>query len=174
VHEAYLRLAGNGTEPHWYSRGHFFAAAAEAMRRLLVEQARRKRRVRPGGGRIRIDLKDLDVEAERGSDDLLALDEALLRLTAEESAAAEGRQAPLLRGAHGRAGRGGTGHLLAHGEPALGLCKGLALPATERAGPWAHDSVPAEQLLPRSTFVSNAPASVRRRTGGCLLAQKRM
>jgi RNA polymerase sigma factor (TIGR02999 family) len=89
VHEAYLRLVGNGTDPHWNGRGHFFAAAAEAMRRLLVERARRKRRVRHGGGRTRFDLDDLDVEAERGADDLLALDEALQRLTAEEPTAAE-------------------------------------------------------------------------------------
>ena len=89
VHEAYLRLVGNGAEPHWNSRGHFFAAAAEAMRRLLVERVRRKRRVRHGGGRARIDLENLDVEAERGADDLLALDDALQRLFAEEPAAAE-------------------------------------------------------------------------------------
>ncbi|MEO6594122.1 MAG: ECF-type sigma factor [Planctomycetota bacterium] len=89
VHEAYLRLVGNGAEPHWNSRGHFFAAAAEAMRRLLVERARRKRRIRHGGGMARIDLENLDVEAERGADDLLALDEALQRLTAEEPSAAE-------------------------------------------------------------------------------------
>jgi RNA polymerase sigma factor (TIGR02999 family) len=89
VHEAYLRLLGNGAEPHWNSRGHFFAAAAEAMRRLLVEQARRKRRVRHGGEQVRIELEGLEVEAERGTDELLALDEALLRLTAEEPTAAE-------------------------------------------------------------------------------------
>src|SRR5712671_4728328 len=84
VHEAFLRLVGNGAELHWNSRGHFFAAAAEAMRRLLVERARRKRRVRHGGGRARIDLDSLDVAAEQAADDLLALDEALERLTAEE------------------------------------------------------------------------------------------
>ena len=89
VHEAYLRLVGNGAEPHWNSRGHFFAAAAEAMRRLLVEQARRKHRVRHGGGQLRIDVEDLDVEAQRGVDDLLALDEALQQLTAEQPTAAE-------------------------------------------------------------------------------------
>jgi RNA polymerase sigma factor (TIGR02999 family) len=89
VHEAYLRLVGNRAEPHWNSRGHIFAAAAEAMRRLLVEQARRKRRVRHGGGRVRIEVGNLDVEAERGADDLLALDEALQRLTAEEPTVAQ-------------------------------------------------------------------------------------
>ena len=84
-----MNTVGNGAEPHWYSRGHSFAAATQAMRRLLVERARRKRRVRHRGGRARIDLEDLDVEAERGADDLLALDEALKRLTAEEPTAAE-------------------------------------------------------------------------------------
>jgi RNA polymerase sigma factor (TIGR02999 family) len=89
VHEAYLRLVGKGAESNWNSRGHFFAAAAEAMRRLLIERARRKRRVRHGGGRAHIDLENLDVEAERSADDLLALDEALQQLTTEEPAAAE-------------------------------------------------------------------------------------
>src|SRR5689334_14731448 len=51
VHEAYLRLVGNGGEPHWTSRGHFFAAAAQAMRNILVDNARRKRRPKHGGGR---------------------------------------------------------------------------------------------------------------------------
>ena len=89
VHEAYLRLVGTGAGPRWNSHGHFFAAAAEAMRRLLVERARRKRRVRHGGGRDRIDLEHLDVEVEPVADDLLALDDALQHLTAEEPTAAE-------------------------------------------------------------------------------------
>src|SRR5262249_8743363 len=58
VHEAYLRLVGTGDGPHWDSRGHFFAAAAEAMRRILVEKARRKRRLRHGGGWQRVELTD--------------------------------------------------------------------------------------------------------------------
>src|SRR5271166_2870203 len=58
VHEAYLRLVGQAPDQHWDHRGHFFAAAAEAMRRILVEQARRKRRVRHGGGKERVDLED--------------------------------------------------------------------------------------------------------------------
>jgi RNA polymerase sigma factor (TIGR02999 family) len=89
VHEAYLRLVGNGEEPHWNSRGHFFAAAAEAMRRLLVEKARRKSRARHGGGRARMDLEGLDVVAAEATDSLLSLDESLQRLTAEEPAVAE-------------------------------------------------------------------------------------
>jgi RNA polymerase sigma factor (TIGR02999 family) len=88
VHEAYLRLVGEEEDRHWNSRGHFFAAAAEAMRRILVENARRKRRLRHGGGRQRIDLDGLDA-GEESSDDLLALDEALDRLAAEEREVAE-------------------------------------------------------------------------------------
>jgi RNA polymerase sigma factor (TIGR02999 family) len=80
VHEAYLRLVGANPEQPWNSRGHFFAAAAEAMRRILVEQARRKQRVRHGGGRQRIDLDEACAVVQPPSDDLLALDEALTRL----------------------------------------------------------------------------------------------
>jgi RNA polymerase sigma factor (TIGR02999 family) len=84
VHEAYLRLVGPGEERHWDSRGHFFAAAAEAMRRILVEQARRKQRVRHGGGRKRIDLDEACSVVQPPADDLLALDEALTRLAARD------------------------------------------------------------------------------------------
>ena len=88
VHEAYLQLVGDEPDRTWNGRGHFFAAAAEAMRRILVESARRKRRLRHGGDCRRIDLDTLDLAAETPSDDLLALDEALERLTAEEPTAA--------------------------------------------------------------------------------------
>ena len=88
VHEAYLRLVG-GQNPNWKSRGHFFAAAAEAMRRILVESARRKKRLRHGGGRQRIDLDKLDVASEARSDQLIALDAALDRLAAEDKPKAE-------------------------------------------------------------------------------------
>jgi len=89
VHEAYLRLVDVEQAQRWNSRGHFFAAAAEAMRRILIDHARRKGRVRHGGGRARIDLENLPIEAEETGDDLVALDEALQRLTAEEPVAAE-------------------------------------------------------------------------------------
>jgi RNA polymerase sigma factor (TIGR02999 family) len=89
VHEAYLRLAGAGAEAHWNGRGHFFAAAAEAMRRILVESARRKGRRKHGGGRARIDLDGLEVAAPEKGDDLLALDEALSQLGATDPQAAE-------------------------------------------------------------------------------------
>jgi RNA polymerase sigma factor (TIGR02999 family) len=89
VHEAYLRLVDVNQTQHWNSRGHFFAAAAEAMRRILIEQARHKQRQRHGGGRQRLNLDQLDVADEGTSEAVLALDEALERLAREEPAAAE-------------------------------------------------------------------------------------
>jgi RNA polymerase sigma factor (TIGR02999 family) len=88
VHEAYLRLVGGSQPQDWSGRGHFFAAAAEAMRRVLVERARRKGRVRHGGGRKRVDLDPVAAPAPDSDDDLLALDEALTRLAASDPAAA--------------------------------------------------------------------------------------
>jgi RNA polymerase sigma factor (TIGR02999 family) len=79
VHEAYLRLVGGG-DHRWDSRGHFFAAAAEAMRRIVVEAARRKNRVKHGGGRVRDDVELADLPTRLPPDDILALDEALGRL----------------------------------------------------------------------------------------------
>jgi RNA polymerase sigma factor (TIGR02999 family) len=88
VHEAYLRLVGAEQAQAWNSRGHFFAACAEAMRRILVENARRKQRHKRGGGRRRVSLGDLPA-AERSPEDLLVLDDAFTRLAAEDAAAAE-------------------------------------------------------------------------------------
>src|SRR5262245_43784849 len=85
VHEAYVRLTGtSGQETDWDSRRHFFAAAAEAMRRILVERARRKKRHRHGGGRQRVELEVAESLVQAPSEDLLALDEALTRLTAHD------------------------------------------------------------------------------------------
>ncbi len=85
VHEAYLRLVGHGEERHWDNRGHFFVAAAEAMRRILVENARRKRSLKRGGDRQRLDLNlEQPAEGERSAP-LLALDEALDRLEARDA-----------------------------------------------------------------------------------------
>jgi RNA polymerase sigma factor (TIGR02999 family) len=89
VHEAYVRLVDRDKAQHWNSRGHFFAAAAEAMRRILVENARRKRRVKHGGGRQRIALDEACPVVEPPSDDLLALDEALTRLAERDPVRAE-------------------------------------------------------------------------------------
>jgi RNA polymerase sigma factor (TIGR02999 family) len=87
VHDAYMRLVGDASTRHWNGRGHFFAAAAEAMRRILVEQARRKARHKHGGGMIRVELPD--PVADDSDRQLLALDDALARLADEDSLAAE-------------------------------------------------------------------------------------
>ena len=88
VHEAYLRLVGVGQGQHWDHRGHFFAAAAEAMRRILVDAARRKQAIRHGGGRRRVELHDHH-RITQSPDGLLALDDALTRFASEEPAKAE-------------------------------------------------------------------------------------
>jgi RNA polymerase sigma factor (TIGR02999 family) len=80
VHEAYLRLVNSATTVNWNGRGHFFAAAAEAMRRILVENARRKQQIRRGGDLQRVPLDAVQVEADAPTDDLVALDESLHRL----------------------------------------------------------------------------------------------
>jgi len=88
VHEAYIRLVGD--ESHsWNSRGHFFAAAAEAMRRILIENARRKRRLKRDESRGRTNLADAAVAIDKTVDDLLALDEALAKLTQEDPVKAD-------------------------------------------------------------------------------------
>ena len=89
VHEAYLRLVGTRDSQHWNSRGHFFAAAAEAMRRILVEQVRRKKRIRHGGELQRIDLDDQLAVSDAAGRNLLALDEALERLSVDQPEAAQ-------------------------------------------------------------------------------------
>jgi RNA polymerase sigma factor (TIGR02999 family) len=81
VHEAYLRLVGH-EDPAWNSRGHFFAAAAQAMRQILVDQARRKRAAKHGGDRQRLDADEVDLPIAPPSDDVLALNQALERLRA--------------------------------------------------------------------------------------------
>jgi RNA polymerase sigma factor (TIGR02999 family) len=89
VHEAYLRLVDGEKAQHWDSRGHFFAAAAEAMRRILVERARRRGRIRHGAGLRRVDLFDQEVPAPADDGQIVLLDEALTRLAAVRPQAAE-------------------------------------------------------------------------------------
>jgi RNA polymerase sigma factor (TIGR02999 family) len=90
VHEAYLRLVESGDpQQEWNSRGHFFAAAAEAMRRILVDNARRKHRQKRGGGRAPVALDALDVAGPETSDDLVALDEALTLLAEADPQSAQ-------------------------------------------------------------------------------------
>ena len=88
VHEAYLRLTGEDRERLWDSRGHFFAAAAEAMRRILIEQARRRHAAKRGGQRQRVELSESDLATSMPDDELLALNDALEQLATADPAAA--------------------------------------------------------------------------------------
>ena len=103
VHEAYLRLFGGPLEcqsdpQHWDSRGHFFAAAAEAMRRVLIENARRKKRLKHGGGRQQVELLDRDLARCDAPDELLALDAALAKLAREDPPIAQVAQLRIFTG----------------------------------------------------------------------------
>lgn len=89
VHEAFVRLVDTDSVQHWKTRGHFFGAAAEAMRRILVEKARRKSRIKHGGDRVREAIDLVEIEAAEPREDLVALDAALNRLAEEDKAAAE-------------------------------------------------------------------------------------
>jgi RNA polymerase sigma factor (TIGR02999 family) len=89
VHEAFLRLVGSGKAHQWDGRGHFFAAAAEAMRRILVESARRKKRLKHGGQLERVDVDAVDIPSPMPDGELLGLDEALDRLAKVDTRAAE-------------------------------------------------------------------------------------
>ena len=88
VHEAWLRLVGN-QDQKWDGRGHFFGAAAEAMRRILIDRARRKKAIRHGGGQQRVDIQDLEVASPDADDQLLAISEALDKLAVEHKEEAE-------------------------------------------------------------------------------------
>ena len=89
VHEAYLRLVDGRPAQHWDSRGHFFAAASEAMRRILIEIARRKSSAKRGGGKARLALEQVELGVLEDSYELLELDEALTKLAQTDPAAAE-------------------------------------------------------------------------------------
>jgi RNA polymerase sigma factor (TIGR02999 family) len=90
VHEAYIRLVGEETR-NWRSRGHFFTSAAEAMRRILIDNARRKKSIKHGGGHRRVDFDKhaLKFDVDSSADDLIALDEALTQLSEEDKTKAE-------------------------------------------------------------------------------------
>jgi RNA polymerase sigma factor (TIGR02999 family) len=88
VHEAFLRLVGSDNQK-WNGRAHFFGAAAEAMRRILIETARRKRAVRHGGGQARLDINEIEIAAAGKDDELLTVNEALEKLAARDKQKAE-------------------------------------------------------------------------------------
>jgi RNA polymerase sigma factor (TIGR02999 family) len=121
VHEAYLRLVGEDKESHWNSRGHFFAAAAEAMRRILINRARDKSRQKRGGGWKRIELDKLTVADQAADEELLALDDCLERLAQENPTCADLVKLRFFAG-------------LTHEEAALAL--GLARRTADRT--WAY------------------------------------
>ena len=83
VHEAWLQLAGNG-DRHWQNRAHFFGAAADAMRRILIDNARRKARIKHGGGQSRVDIEKVQVAEKTPDDDVLLINDALERLEADD------------------------------------------------------------------------------------------
>jgi RNA polymerase sigma factor (TIGR02999 family) len=98
VHEAYLRLVDTETAQRWNSRGHFFAAAAEAMRRIMIESARSRRRLKRGGDRVRLELLDQASSLAEDPELLLSLDDVLTRLEKEDTTAAQVAQLHLFGG----------------------------------------------------------------------------
>ena len=136
VHEAYLRLVSDERRssfaPNWNSRGHFFAAAAEAMRRILVENVRRKRSLKRGGDRGREAFDPVEICAPEPVEDLLALDEAPGEAGGPGPGQGRTRQAALLRGVDHRGSRRGSRHVRRHGQTLLDLCPHLALSGNQR------------------------------------------
>jgi RNA polymerase sigma factor (TIGR02999 family) len=130
VHEAYLRLVGPEDIPHWENRGHFFAAAAEAMRRILVDAARRKRTEKHGGQRHRVELTDVPDSLVFVDEQLLALDSALTSLADEDPVAA--RVVEL---------RHFTGMSIEDAATALGLSRATAYRHWTYARAWLRDAV---------------------------------
>lgn len=131
VHEAFLRLVGSGNdEPCWDNRGHFFAAAAEAMRRILVERARRQQRHKHGGDYVRHDIDDVAIAAPEIREDLIALDAALTRLSAVDRQAADLVQLRYF------AGLG-----MAEAAASLGLTTRTAERTWAYARAWLHDAI---------------------------------
>ena len=133
VHEAYVRLVDSNEEQKWKHRGHFFAAAAEAMRRILVEKARRKQRVKHGGEHQRVELDDERLVCSVPADQMLALDEALERFGQEEP---EKAQLVKLRFFAGLS--------IEEAADALGISRATASRHWTYARAWLHDAVAAE------------------------------
>ena len=130
VHEAYLRLVGPADAARWDSRGHFFAAAAEAMRRILVDAARRKQTDKHGGNRRRVEMPDFPAEPDVADERLLALDAALTRLACEDPVAA--RVVEL---------RHFAGLSIADAAASLGLSRATAYRHWTYARAWLRDAV---------------------------------
>jgi RNA polymerase sigma factor (TIGR02999 family) len=127
VHEAYLRLVGADNDHRWDSRGHFFAAAAEAMRRILIENARRKKAEKHGGEHQRVELAEAVFASSATPDELLFLDDALSNLTREDPAAAELAKLRLF-----------TGLSVEQAADALGVSRATAFRHWTYARAWLH------------------------------------
>ena len=134
VHEAYLRLVDPENQQDWDSRGHFFSAAAEAMRRILIENARRKNRVKHGGSHQRVSLSEADIVISIPSDRLLALDAALGRL-----AEVEPQKAELVKL------RFFAGLTLEQAADAIGVSRATATRYWTYARAWLYDAVSQSQ-----------------------------
>jgi RNA polymerase sigma factor (TIGR02999 family) len=126
VHEAYLRLVDGADTKQWNGRGHFFTAAAEAMRRILIEKARRKQRWRHGGGLKKVDLLLEEVAGRPGDDEILLLDEALDKLVAVRPQAAALVKLRFFSGFDGRRGCPGRRAAAADRTPFVELCSRVA------------------------------------------------
>ena len=126
VHDAYLRLVDTDQQQNWNSRGHFFSAAAEAMRRILIESARRKRRVKHGGQLQRVNLDNVEIAGEAASDDMLALDEAMTRLGGGRPDQGEARGTAVFRWFDGGRSSGCAGDFRDYCQTVLAIRAGLA------------------------------------------------
>jgi RNA polymerase sigma factor (TIGR02999 family) len=138
VHEAYLRLVDVEKAQHWNSRGHFFAAAAEAMRRILVERARQRRSRKQGGGHHRVDLEEALSLADESAEDFLALDEALEKLAREDPIKAELVKLRYLAGLP-----------VAAAAQALGISRATADRYWAYAKVWLYCALSGEEQSPR-------------------------
>ena len=133
VHEAYLRLVGIADAARFSDRSHFLAAAAIAIRRILIDNARRKQTVKHGGEFVRQSLDHAQPILPEPAEDLLALDEAAsTKLADGPSASGPARADPLFRRAHAPRRRPGPGRVAAHGRPTVGLRSCLAAPRNRR------------------------------------------
>jgi RNA polymerase sigma factor (TIGR02999 family) len=134
VHEAYLRLVDADKAQQWDSRGHFFAAAAEAMRRILVDNARRKHRLKRGGDRQRLNLDSADLVSVTAPDEVLLFDEALTKLAAEDAAAAKLIQLRYFAGLS-----------IEEAAAAIGIPRSTAYDHWTYARAWLHDELYGSQ-----------------------------
>ena len=134
VHEAWLRLAGSDGQA-WSNRAHFFAAAAEAMRRILIENARRRKAVRHGGGQVRLDIQEIELAMPAGDDQILAIDEAL-----EKFAALDKKKAELVKL------RYFIGMTIEEAARAMGISEATAKRWWEYARAWLHAEIRQERV----------------------------